>query len=158
MCTHLLYIPKPKFNVQGVLSWTVTPFTHTCACTHTHAHVRACLHTHACTRTHTHTHTHTPHTHVLSFLLQLQQRHHFDESNVGGESPEVNSLRERAVVGDLASAFRQAERLSPGITDMFVDVLCQHIRRYVGGGGGGCMHVCVVIKMAAWRPRGHGRP
>ena len=109
---------------------------------HAHTCTRARMPAHTRMHTHTHTHTHHTHTHVLSFLLQLQQRHHFDESNVGGESPEVNSLRERAVVGDLASAFRQAERLSPGITDMFVDVLCQHIRRYVGGGGGG-VHACV---------------
>ena len=66
---------------------------------------------------------------VLPVLDQLQQRHHFDEANVGEGTSEVNSLRERAVVGDLASAFRQAERLSPGITDMFVKVLCQHIKR-----------------------------
>ena len=54
------------------------------------------------------------------------------------------------MVGDLASAFRQAERLSPGITDMFVEVLCRHIRRYrstvcvcV------CVRVCVRVRVCA---------
>ena len=42
---------------------------------------------------------------------------------------QVNSLHEQASIDELMSGFRQAERLTPGITDKFIAKLRTHIQR-----------------------------